>query len=265
MFRIKTTDPTGFSVQPKIGNLAPGKAVSITIKMKGVSTMPTSARSKEKFQIQSVRASKSVDPNDLWKDSSQIEDFRMRVIFTGPSFTLEELAESRERKDSMEDVTMLANIDTSNLPSEIAKPGLPKLDPDRLMRPRDPKPSNALSDVTSDTDDGRSTTGFAQAANPEMKRLIDAVVDLTHERDRLTTERDEFREECEKYRLNLEKTVSALRAAKEELNQQAANGRPTKAPASSGSPQPLPQSFTLLHLIVVAVMAYIVGSLLASR
>ncbi len=47
--------------------------------------------------------------------------------------------------------------------------------------------------------------------------MVDTVVDLTQERDRLLTDRDVLTAERDSLKLNLEKTVTALRAAHEEL------------------------------------------------
>ncbi|KAH6818074.1 hypothetical protein C2S51_001677 [Perilla frutescens var. frutescens] len=88
-FKVMTTSPEKYSVQPNIGIISPGSTCDVEVKMHAQKEAPPNMQCKDKFLIKSVVASPgdTVEKSQkMFNDRSHaVGDYKLRVVYVLPS------------------------------------------------------------------------------------------------------------------------------------------------------------------------------------
>ncbi|KAK9084111.1 hypothetical protein Scep_030582 [Stephania cephalantha] len=83
-FKVKTTSPRRYSVEPSIGAIEPKSISNLTVIMHAPIVLPPNMQSRDKFLIQSIAlpmGTTDIDPDMFTKDSGrQMEEVKLRVV-----------------------------------------------------------------------------------------------------------------------------------------------------------------------------------------
>lgn len=113
-FKIKTTSPKKYSVQPIVGVLLPEKSCDITVTMQAQREAPPLLQCKDKFLVQSALApdgigAKEVSQNLFNKDNREVYEIKLRVVYLPPLQPPSPVPESAEEGLSIEVPTFIEN------------------------------------------------------------------------------------------------------------------------------------------------------------
>jgi len=108
-YKVKTTRPNRYCVRPNIGLIPPGEAIELQIHYSFQKDPPTSLRSKDKFQVESILLTAPIGPDqslpDLFKSTpkEKIMKEKLKCRFASPTPTVSERA-GKERGQDMKEV-----------------------------------------------------------------------------------------------------------------------------------------------------------------
>ncbi|KAK4422862.1 Vesicle-associated protein 1-1 [Sesamum alatum] len=90
LFKVKTTDPKKYCVQPNLGTVLPRSTCVVIVRMQAQTTIPLDRQCKDKFLIQSMvgnpgATDRKVTPELFDETGRSVEEVKLRVVYTFPS------------------------------------------------------------------------------------------------------------------------------------------------------------------------------------
>jgi len=129
-YKVKTTRPNRYCVRPNLGLIAPGETIELQIHYSFQKDPPTSLRSKDKFQVESVILTNTLGPDqslpDLFKTTpkEKITKEKLKCRFASPTPTVNERVVKERALDGTKDAGDANKTDTT--PKELTAVKEPK-------------------------------------------------------------------------------------------------------------------------------------------
>ncbi|XP_052171119.1 vesicle-associated protein 2-1-like [Diospyros lotus] len=112
-FKVKTTSPKKYFVQPNIGVIHPWDSSVIRVTLQSQSENPRDMQCKDKFLLQSTIVPPNTEVDGLQQDTfnkddgKAVEECKLRVVYVSPQAAEEALKELKQNIDSSSDLQRL--------------------------------------------------------------------------------------------------------------------------------------------------------------
>eukprot|EP00163_Fabomonas_tropica_P034193 TRINITY_DN9360_c0_g1_i3.p1 TRINITY_DN9360_c0_g1~~TRINITY_DN9360_c0_g1_i3.p1 ORF type:complete len:295 (+),score=79.54 TRINITY_DN9360_c0_g1_i3:297-1181(+) len=242
-FKVKTTAPKRYCVRPNNGVVEPGQTTEVQILLQAMQNPEENLKSKDKFLVQSVKITSDqvADKDAVWSGikPDQFMEHKLRCHFTSPSDVRTPGANKSTASPSAVATPENNGIGTprasstpqGNTASEpAAKPASSTAAP--VSQPVAAEPKRSSLQPSSETSISATASGGDAS---KIKKLEDAILNLTADRERLRT--------------SLEKAAHRMEQDRKSSGANAAAG-------SSG--------FSLSSVLIIAFLVLIIGVLLGA-